>query len=199
MQSEIPVHYRASRTLWSSGDVPLPRGAAQRSLCLAREPAYPAGSERCPGDRSDTQSLKRQKQGLWLPQAARRPVGSRRDLLPEPGRQIGQAGGHQGADRLQAQARQPWRQAVPGGRQHAGPPVRRGCVHQAWVTDITYIRTLEGFAYLAVVIDLYSRRVAGRSMQRRQTTDLVRQALHMAVWRRKPKQRVLIHPTRAQS
>lgn len=64
---------------------------------------------------------------------------------------------------------------------------------QAWVTDITYIRTLEGFAYLAVVIDLYSRRVVGWSMQSRQTTDVVLQALHMAVWRRKPRHRVLIH------
>ena len=63
---------------------------------------------------------------------------------------------------------------------------------RAWVTDITYIRTLEGFAYRAVVIDLYSRRVVGRSMQNRQTTDVVLQALPMAVWRRKPKHRVLI-------
>jgi putative transposase len=63
----------------------------------------------------------------------------------------------------------------------------------AWVTDITYIKTNEGFAYLAVVIDLYSRRVVGWSMQSRQTTDLVLQALLMAVWRRKPKARVLIH------
>ena len=43
------------------------------------------------------------------------------------------------------------------------------------------------------MIDLYSRRVVGWSMQSRQTTDVVLQALHMAVWRRKPKQRVLIH------
>ena len=64
---------------------------------------------------------------------------------------------------------------------------------RVWVTDITYIRTQEGFAYLAVVIDLYSRRVVGWSMQSRQTTDLVLQALLMAVWRRKPKNRVLIH------
>jgi putative transposase len=62
-----------------------------------------------------------------------------------------------------------------------------------WVTDITYIRTLEGFAYLAVIIDLYSRRVVGWAMQSRQTTDVVLQALLMAVWRRKPKSRVLIH------
>ncbi|MCZ4292291.1 IS3 family transposase [Hoeflea alexandrii] len=64
---------------------------------------------------------------------------------------------------------------------------------RAWVTDITYIRTQEGFAYLAVVIDLFSRRVIGWSMQSRQTTDVVLQALLMAVWRRKPKSKVLIH------
>ncbi|QQX90202.1 IS3 family transposase (plasmid) [Gluconobacter sphaericus] len=64
---------------------------------------------------------------------------------------------------------------------------------RVWVTDITYIRTMEGFSYLAVVIDLYSRRVVGWSMQSRQTSDVVLQALHMAIWRRKPKSRVLIH------
>ncbi len=68
-----------------------------------------------------------------------------------------------------------------------------GAPDQTWVTDITYIRTLKGCAYLAVVIDLYSRRVVGWSMQSRQTTDVVLQALLMAVWRRKPKSRVLIH------
>lgn len=62
-----------------------------------------------------------------------------------------------------------------------------------WVTDITYIKTCEGFAYLAVVIDLYARRVIGWSMQSRQTTDVVLQALLMAVGRRKPKNKVLIH------
>lgn len=62
-----------------------------------------------------------------------------------------------------------------------------------WVTDITYIKTLEGWLYLAVVIDLFSRRVVGWSMQSRMTTDLALQALLMAVWRRKPKHRVMIH------
>ena len=46
---------------------------------------------------------------------------------------------------------------------------------------------------MAVVIDLYSRRVVGWSMQSRQTTDLVLQALLMAVWRRKPANEVLVH------
>lgn len=62
-----------------------------------------------------------------------------------------------------------------------------------WVTDITYIKTYEGFAYLAVVIDLFSRRVVGWAMQGRQTTDLVLQALLMAIWRRKPAGKVLVH------
>ncbi|EFM61018.1 ISPsy26, transposase orfB [Brucella sp. NF 2653] len=63
----------------------------------------------------------------------------------------------------------------------------------AWVTDITCIRTCEGFAYLAVGIDLYSRRVIGLAMQSHYTTDVVLQALFMAVWRRKPRNQVLIH------
>lgn len=64
---------------------------------------------------------------------------------------------------------------------------------RAWVTDITYIRIQEGFAYLAVVIDLFSRRVIGWSLQSQKTTNVVLQALLMAVWRRKPKSKVLVH------
>jgi putative transposase len=64
---------------------------------------------------------------------------------------------------------------------------------QAWVTDITYIRTYEGWLYLAVVIDLYSRAVVGWSMKPTMATDLALDALIMAVWRRKPRQPVIIH------
>src|SRR5690606_27162048 len=65
--------------------------------------------------------------------------------------------------------------------------------NQRWVTDITYIRTHEGWLYLAVVIDLFSRLVVGWSMKSRMTTDLVLDALLMALWRRKPQNKVLIH------
>ncbi|WP_434082424.1 IS3 family transposase [Acinetobacter venetianus] len=65
--------------------------------------------------------------------------------------------------------------------------------NQLWVTDITYIRTHEGWLYLAVVIDLFSRIVVGWSMKSRITTDLVLDALLMALWRRNPKNKVLIH------
>lgn len=64
------------------------------------------------------------------------------------------------------------------------------------MTDIIYIRTQEGLACLAVVIDQYSSRVVGGSIQSRQTIDVVLQALHMAVRRRKPKYRVLTHSDR---
>ncbi|TCS31449.1 putative transposase [Paucimonas lemoignei] len=65
--------------------------------------------------------------------------------------------------------------------------------NQAWVTDITYIRTWQGWLYLAVVIDLYARRVVGWSMKPTLSRELALDALLMAVWRRKPKNSVLVH------
>ena len=62
-----------------------------------------------------------------------------------------------------------------------------------WVTDITYLRTHEGWLYLAVVIDLFSRQVVGWAMQGQMHTDLVLQALTMAVWRRRPLPGLLLH------
>lgn len=64
---------------------------------------------------------------------------------------------------------------------------------QYWVTDITYINTYEGWLYLAVVVDLYSRQVIGWSMSSRIKKDIVLNALLMAVWRRQPKQPVIVH------
>ncbi|KXW55456.1 integrase core domain protein [Ferrovum sp. PN-J185] len=64
---------------------------------------------------------------------------------------------------------------------------------QAWVTDITYIRTYEGWLYLTVVIDLYSRAVIGWSMRNSLETKIVLDALTMAKWRRKPKGEIIIH------
>lgn len=54
------------------------------------------------------------------------------------------------------------------------------------VTDITYIRTWQGWLYLAVVLDLYSRKVIGWSMKPTLAKDIVLDALLMAVWRRRP-------------
>lgn len=65
--------------------------------------------------------------------------------------------------------------------------------NETWVSDITHLRTHEGWLYLAVVIDLYSRRVIGWSMQPRIKKELVLNALLMAVWRRKPESVVTVH------
>jgi putative transposase len=65
--------------------------------------------------------------------------------------------------------------------------------NQVWVTDITYIRTHEGWLYLAVVLDLFSRQVIGWSMNARMDRELAINALLMAVWRRQPKAEVIVH------
>jgi putative transposase len=62
-----------------------------------------------------------------------------------------------------------------------------------WVTDITYIRTHEGWLYLAVVLDLFSRQIVGWSMQPRIDRELALNALLMAVWRRRPTNEVMVH------
>ena len=63
--------------------------------------------------------------------------------------------------------------------------------NQLWVADMTYVPTWTGFLYLAVVIDVWSRRVVGWSMGERMTADLVLSALNMALEQRKP--RSVIH------
>ena len=55
-----------------------------------------------------------------------------------------------------------------------------------WVADITYVLTGSGFLYVAVVVDAWSRRVVGWSMQNHLKTDLVVQALDMALLQRRP-------------
>jgi putative transposase len=65
--------------------------------------------------------------------------------------------------------------------------------NRVWVTDITYIRTHEGWLYLAVVLDLFSRQVVGWSMQPRIDRELALNALLMAVWRRRPTNEVMVH------
>jgi putative transposase len=71
-----------------------------------------------------------------------------------------------------------------------------GRPNQAWVGDITYIPTDEGWLYLAVLIDLFSRRVVGWAMDKRITRGLTLRALDMAVQRRRPPQGLIHHTDR---
>lgn len=67
---------------------------------------------------------------------------------------------------------------------------------QAYVSDITYVWTQEGWLYLAVVIDLYSRKIVGWSMSSRMKASLVCDALKMALWQRRPKPGLIVHSDR---
>tara|TARA_B110001452_G_scaffold177938_1_gene149289 strand:- start:21 stop:845 length:825 start_codon:yes stop_codon:yes gene_type:complete len=85
-----------------------------------------------------------------------------------------------------------------GGLSHAAPNIldrefEAVEPNRSWVTDFTYVRTHEGWLYLTIVLDLFSRQVVGWSMKSNPKADLVIDALLMALWRRKPEGRVLIH------
>jgi putative transposase len=65
-----------------------------------------------------------------------------------------------------------------------------------WVADITYVRSGEGFVYLAFILDVYSRRIVGWSMATHLRTELVVDALQMAIARRKPAPGLVHHSDR---
>jgi transposase InsO family protein len=68
--------------------------------------------------------------------------------------------------------------------------------NEKWVSDITYIWTEEGWLYLAVVMDLCSRKVVGWALCERMTKQLVIDALQMAIWNRKPPRGLILHSDR---
>jgi len=71
-----------------------------------------------------------------------------------------------------------------------------GQVNQIYVSDVTYLWTQEGWLYLAVVIDLYSRKVVGWSISSRMKAQLVCDALRMAIWQRRPSPGLIHHSDR---
>lgn len=68
--------------------------------------------------------------------------------------------------------------------------------NQRWVSDLTYIHTNEGWLYLAVIMDLFSRKIIGWSMSHRMKDTIVIDALKMALFRRKISSNVLLHSDR---
>ncbi|ARB93012.1 IS3 family transposase [Legionella longbeachae] len=77
-----------------------------------------------------------------------------------------------------------------------GRQFRPHCLNKAWASDITYIHTNEGWLYLATVIDLYNRKIVGWSMGTRLVTQLIEDALTMAIRRCKPPKGVIHHSDR---
>lgn len=72
-------------------------------------------------------------------------------------------------------------------------------LNKVWVTDITHIRTYEGWLFLALIVDLNSLQVVGWATQSQMTTDLVLQVLVSATWKRKPAAGLIIHSIKAAS
>ena len=136
-----------------------------------------------------------------------RTYGARRvwhDLLAE-----GEACGLHRIERLmrkQALRARPRRRRVPANAASQSPGVVSPNVlnrqfdapapNRKWVADFTYLWTAEGWLYIAAVIDLFSRRVVGWSMQATMTAQLVTDALIMAIWRRGKPEAVLHHSDR---
>jgi len=67
---------------------------------------------------------------------------------------------------------------------------------KVWVSDLTYVWTHEGWLYLVVVLDLFSRQIVGWSMDRYMTKELIINAFNMAYWRRLPEEGLIFHSDR---
>ncbi len=81
-------------------------------------------------------------------------------------------------------------------RNHCELLVDAKCPNQAWISDITYIWTNEGWLYLAEVKDLYTKELVGYAINKRMTADLVCKALNMAVKNKRPNQGLIVHSDR---
>ena len=103
---------------------------------------------------------------------------------------------------LRVRSRKRWRlvsssrHALPIAPNHLDRQFVSDRANRHWVSDMTYVRTAQGWLYLAVVLDLYSRAVVGWAMHHRMQQALVHAALEMAVARRQPQAEVLLHSDR---
>ena len=132
--------------------------------------------------------------------------GSRRILaeLRAEGYEIGRYKVSSLMKKLGLEVRRPRRYKVTTDSRHSHPVApnlldRQFLVDQpdiVWTGDITYIWTLEGWFYLAVIIDLFSRQVVGWAMDKRMKAQLAKDALSMAYWRRKPSPGLMHHSDR---
>lgn len=76
------------------------------------------------------------------------------------------------------------------------PGMRLSGMNQVWITDITYIRILSGFVYLAAILDLFSRRVVGWAISTKIDVELCLEALNIAIEKRKPNPGLIHHSDR---
>lgn len=85
---------------------------------------------------------------------------------------------------------------LPVAPNRLGRPFQASAPNQTWLSDVTYVPTAEGWLYLAVVLDLHSRRVVGWAVDSQLHTSLVLSALRLALGRRRPPTALLHHSDR---
>jgi putative transposase len=145
----------------------------------------------------DPRGSPQEPRDLRLPAGARRAARHGRAVRSAQGCPANEGRGASGLHARQEAWKHPPR---PKGCSRTGPPWQGLRGHSAqsriWLADLTYVPTQEGFLYLAFILDTHSRRIVGWSMASHMRTELVVDALQMAVWRRKPSAGLVHHSDR---
>jgi transposase InsO family protein len=157
-----------------------------------------------PKDRPDEAALQKRIKEIF--DESRASYGSRRvaKQLKDEGRQIGRYKVRRIMRQLGLRAKTPRRFKLTTDSRHSFPVAPNAlnrnfdvdAPNKAWTADITYVWTFEGWLYLAVIMDLYSRQIVGWAMDKRMKKKLVLDALAMAYWQRKPSKGLLHHSDR---
>ena len=96
-----------------------------------------------------------------------------------------------------AHARRRWRPrgcaGAPGGLTNQIQNQSTTENNQVWVSDMTYLRTQQGWLYLATIMDIHTRQIIGWAMAQRMNTALIEQALLLAIKQRRPQKEVMVH------
>ena len=159
---------------------------------------------RGPGNDTSETTLKARISAIFKEHRGK--YGSRRIMkqLNEEGHQIGRYKVRRIMRELGLKAKAPRRYKITTDSRHSFPVApnvldRQFDVDQpnrVWTADISYVWTLEGWMYLAIVMDLFSRRIVGWAMHKRMKTQLTIDALAMAYWMRKPDKGLIHHSDR---
>jgi putative transposase len=175
-------------------------GLQERLLRLARQSALGSGSGRRRALGEDRSYPQRQQRDLRCSEGPLR--------AEDPGRQVrAKEGGEADASGRTLRVRRPHnrkaRTTIRSQTERTPPApdlVKRNFTPEApdrlWVSDITYVRTWEGWLYLSFVLDTYSRRVVGWSMSNNLRTELVLDAVNMAIYTRRPSAGLIHHSDR---
>jgi len=157
-----------------------------------------------PKDRPEEAALQKRIKEIF--DESRDSYGSRRvaKQLKDEGHQIGRYKVRRIMRQMGLRAKTPRRFKLTTDSRHSFPVVPNALnrnfdvnvPNKVWTADITYVWTFEGWLYLAVVMDLYSRQIVGWAMDKRMKRQLVLDALAMAYWQRKPPKGLLHHSDR---